>query len=95
MIQDQVDKVVKFIEEQNYFHAPYLDYVGIYSLGDKWERFDKGEKVILIKAYNQGQTYYIINRVEGAVRMGYIQTGKEQPILIPENLKFYLGGLND
>lgn len=95
MIQEQVDKIVKFIEEQEYFHAPYLDYVGVYSLGGKWERFNKGDKVILLKAYNQGQTYHIINKVEGAVRMGYIQTGKEKPILIPENLKFYLGGLND
>ena len=93
MIQDQVDKIVKFIEEQNYFHAPYLDYVGVYSLGDKWERFDKGEKVILIKAYELGNEYHIINRVEGAVRLGFIVEGKRKPILIPEGLKFYLGGV--
>ena len=93
MIQGQVDKVVKFIEEREYFNAPYLDFIGVYTLGDDWDRFDKGEKVILIKVYDLGKEYHIINRVEGAVRFGYIVEGKRKPILIPEGLKFYLGGV--
>ena len=93
MIQDQVDKVIKFIGEKEYFHAPYLDFIGIYTLGDNWDRFEKGEKVILLKAYELGNEYHIINRVEGAVRLGFISEGKRKPILIPEGLKFYLGGV--
>lgn len=93
MIQETVDKVIQFIEQNNYFHAPYLDYIGVYTLGSDWDRFEKGEKVILLKAYERGNEYHIINRVEGAVRLGFISEGKRKPILIPEGLKFYLGGV--
>lgn len=93
MIKKTVNKVVEFIEQNAYFHAPYLDFIGVYTLGEDWDRFKKGEKVILLKAYELGNDYHIINRVEGAVRLGYIVEGKRKPILIPEGLKFYLGGV--
>ena len=51
MIQETVDKVVQFIEQNNYFHAPYLDFLGVYILGESWDWLEKGDKVILIKAY--------------------------------------------
>ena len=95
MIQETVDMVVRFIEQNNYFHAPYLDFLGVYTLGESLDWLDKGDKVILIKAYDNSQEYFIINKLGGDLRLKYINTGTFQPLLIPENLKFYLGGLND
>lgn len=94
MIQDTVDKVVEFIDQNNYFHAPYLDFIGVYTVGCDWKCFKDGDRVILLKAYSQGSEYFIINKVGGAIRLGYINN-RDKPLLIPENLKFYLGGLND
>lgn len=95
MIQETVDKVVRFIEQNAYFHAPYLDFLGVYILGESCGWLAKGDKVILIKAYDNLQEYLIINKLGGEVRLKYIGVGSFQPLLIPENLKFYLGGLND
>lgn len=94
MIQETVDKVVRFIEQNHYFHAPYLDFLGVYTLGESWGWLDKGDKVILLKAYDNSQEYFIINKLGGEVRLKYLNKDK-QLILIPENLKFYLGDLND
>lgn len=95
MIQETVDKVVQFIEQNNYFHAPYLDFLGVYTLGESWGCLDKGDKVILIKAYDNSQEYFIINKLGGELRLKYLNPGIDKLILIPENLKFYLGGLDD
>ena len=95
MIQETVDKVVQFIEQNNYFQAPYLDFLGVYILGESWDWLEKGDKVILIKAYEDSNDYLILNKLGGEVRLKYINEGTYQPLLIPEKLKFYLGGLND
>lgn len=95
MIQETVDMVVRFIEQNNYFHAPYLDFLGVYILGESWDWLEKGDKVILIKAYENSHDYFILNKLGEKVRLKYINTGTFQPLLIPESLKFYLGGLDD
>lgn len=95
MIQETVDKVVQFIEQNNYFHTPYLDFLGVYILGESWDWLEKGDKVILIRAYENNHDYFILNKLGGEVRLKYINADTFQPILIPENLKFYLGGLDD
>lgn len=95
MIQETVDMVVRFIEQNNYFHAPYLDFLGVYILGESWDWLEKGDKVILIKAYENNHDYLILNKLGEEVRLKYINTGTFQPLLIPESLKFYLGGLDD
>lgn len=95
MIQETVDKVIQFIEQNNYFHTPYLDFLGVYILGESWDWLEKGDKVILIKAYENNHDYFILNKLGGEVRLKYINEDTFQPILIPENLKFYLGWLND
>lgn len=95
MIQETVDKVVQFIGQNNYFHAPYLDFLGVYILGESWDWLEKGDKVILIKAYENNHDYLILNKLGEEVRLKYINTCTFQPLLIPENLKFYLGGLDD
>lgn len=95
MIQETVDMVVRFIEQNNYFHAHYLDFLGVYTLGESWDWLEKGDKVILIKAYENNHDYFILNKLGEEVRLKCINTGAFQPLLIPENLKFYLGGLND
>ena len=95
MIQETVDKVIQFIGQNNYFHAPYLDFLGVYTLGESWGWLDKGDKVILLKAYDNSQEYFIINKLGGELRLKYLNSGIDKPLLIPENLKFYLGGLND
>lgn len=95
MIQETVDMVVRFIEQNNYFHAPYLDFLGVYILGESWDWLEKGDKVILIKAYENNHDYFILNNLGEEVRLKYINAGTFQPLLIPENLKFYLGGLDD
>lgn len=94
-IQETVDMVVRFIEQNHYFHAPYLDFLGVYTLGESWAGLDKGDKVVLIKAYNHSQEYFIINKLGGELRLKYLNSGIDKLILIPENLKFYLGGLDD
>lgn len=93
--QETVDMVVRFIEQNNYFHAPYLDFLGVYILGESWDWLEKDDKVILIKAYENSHDYLILNKLGGEVRLKYINAGTLQPLLIPENLKFYLGGLDD
>lgn len=95
MIQETVDMVVRFIEQNSYFHAPYLDFLGVYILGESWDWLEKDDKVILIKAYENNHDYLILNKLWGEVRLKYINAGTFQPLLIPENLKFYLGGLDD
>lgn len=95
MIQETVDKVIQFIEQNNYFHVPYLDFLGVYILGESWDWLEKGDKVVLIKAYENSYDYLILNKLGEEVRLKYINTGTFQPLLIPGNLKFYLGGLND
>lgn len=95
MVQETVDKVVQFIGQNNYFHAPYLDFLGVYILGESWDWLEKGDKVILIKAYENNHDYFILNKLGEEVRLKYINTGTFQPLLIPESLKFYLGGLDD
>lgn len=95
MIQETVDKVIQFIEQNAYFHAPYLDFLGVYILGESCYWLEKGDKVILIKAYENNFDYLILNKLGGEVRLKYINAGTFQPLLIPENLKFYLGGLDD
>lgn len=95
MIQETVDMVVRFIEQNRYFHAPYLDFLGVYILGESWDWLEKGDKVILIKAYENNNGYLILNKLGEEVRLKYINAYTFQPLLIPENLKFYLGGLND
>lgn len=95
MIQETVDKVVQFIGQNNYFHAPYLDFLGVYTLGESWDWLEKGDKVILIKAYENSHDYFILNKLGGEVRLKYINRDVFPVILIPENLKFYLGGLDD
>lgn len=94
-IQETVDKVVRFIEQNNYFHAPYLDFLGVYTLGESCGWLDKGDKVILLKAYDNSQEYFIINKLGGELRLKYLSQGIDKLILIPEKLKFYLGGLDD
>lgn len=93
MIQETVDKVVRFIEQNAYFHAPYLDFIGVYTLGESWAWLDKGDKVVLIKAYDNTQEYFIINKLGGDLRLKYLNSGIDKPLLIPKNLKFYLGGV--
>lgn len=93
MIQETVDKVVRFIEQNAYFHAPYLDFLGVYTLGESCLWLSKGEKVILVKAYDNTQEYFIINKLGGDLRLKYLNSGIDKPLLIPENLKFYLGGV--
>lgn len=95
MIQETVDKVEQFIGQNNYFHAPYLDFLGVYILGESWDWLEKGDKVILIKAYENNHDYLILNKLDEEVRLKYINACTFQPLLIPENLKFYLGGLDD
>jgi hypothetical protein len=95
MIQETVDKVIQFIGQNNYFHAPYLDFLGVYILGESWDWLEKGDKVILIKAYENNHDYLILNKLGEEVRLKYINSGTFQPLLIPESLKFYLGGLDD
>lgn len=95
MIQETVDKVIQFIEQKDYFHNTYLDFLGVYILGESWDWLEKGDKVILIKAYENSYDYFIINKLGGEVRLKYINAVTFQPLLIPENLKFYLGGLDD
>lgn len=95
MIQETVDKVVRFIEQNDYFHAPYLDFIGVYTVGCDWKQFKDGDRVILLKAYSQDSEYYILNKVDGDIRLSYINENLGKPLLIPENLKFYIGGLND
>lgn len=95
MIQETVDMVVRFIKQNNYFHTPYLDFLGVYILGESWDWLEKGDKVILIKAYENNHDYLILNKLDEEVRLKYINACTFQPLLIPENLKFYLGGLND
>ena len=95
MIKETVNKVVEFIEQNAYFHAPYLDFIGVYTVCCDWKHFKDGDRVILLKAYSQDSEYYIMNKVGGDIRLGYINENLNKPLLIPENLKFYLGGLND
>lgn len=95
MIQETVDKVIQFIEQNNYFHAPYLDFLGVYILGESWDWLEKGDKVILIKAYENNHDYFILNKLGEEVRLKYINGDVSPVILIPENLKFYLGGIDD
>ena len=95
MIQETVDMVVRFIKQNNYFHTPYLDFLGVYILGESWDWLEKGDKVILIKAYENNHDYLILNKLDEEVRLKYINACTFQPLLITENLKFYLGGLND
>lgn len=95
MIQETVDMVVRFIEQNNYFHAPYLDFLGVYILGESWDWLEKGDKAILIKAYENNHDYLILNKLGEEVRLKYINAGTFHPLLIPENLKFYLGVLDD
>lgn len=95
MIQETVDMVVRFIKQNNYFHTPYLDFLGVYILGESWDWLEKGDKVILIKAYENNHDYFILNKLGEEVRPKYINSGTFQPLLIPESLKFYLGGLDD
>lgn len=95
MIQEMVDMVVRFIEQNSYFNAPYLDFLGVYTLGESSAWLDKGDRVVLIKAYDITQEYFIINKLGGELRLKYLNSGIDKPLLIPENLKFYLGGLND
>lgn len=95
MIKKTVNNVIEFIEQNAYFHAPYLDFIGVYTVGCGWKHFKDGDRVILLKAYSQDSEYYILNKVGGDIRLGYINENLDKPLLIPENLKFYLGGLND
>lgn len=99
MIKKTVNKVVEFIEQNAYFHAPYLDFIGVYTVGCDWKHFKNGDRVILLKAYSQDSEYYILNKVDGDIRLSYINGYTNEylgnPLLIPENLKFYIGGLND
>lgn len=95
MIKETVDKIIKFIEQNDYFQAPYLDFIGVYTVGQDWKHFKDGDRIVLLKAYPQGSEYFILNKVDGNIRLSYIDNPNEKPLLIPENLKFYLGGLND
>lgn len=95
MIKETVDKIIKFIEQNDYFQAPYLDFICVYTVGQDWKHFKDGDRIVLLKAYSQGSEYFILNKVDGDIRLGYIDNPNEKPLLIPENLKFYLGGLND
>ena len=47
------------------------------------------------QAYENNHDYFILNKLGEEVRLKYINAGTFQPLLIPENLKFYLGGLDD
>lgn len=94
MIKETVNKVVKFIKQNAYFQAPYLDFIGVYIVGQDWKHFKDGDRVILLKAYGFSE-YFILNKVGGDIRLGYINENLDKPLLIPEKLKFYLGGLND
>lgn len=95
MIKKTVNKVIEFIEQNAYFHNPYLDFIGVYTVGCDWKQFKDGDRVILLKAYQQNSVYYILNKVDGDIRLSYITGYLDKPLLIPESLKFYLGGLND
>lgn len=95
MIKETVNKVVEFIEQNAYFHVPYLDFIGVYTVGCDWKQFKDGDRVILLKAYSQYSEYYILNKVDGDIRLSYFNENFDKPLLIPENLKFYIGGLND
>lgn len=95
MIQETVDMVVRFIKQNNYFHAPYLDFLGVYILGESWDWLEKGDKVILIKAYENNHDHFIFNKLGEELRLKFLNADTFQPLLIPENLKFYLGGLDD
>lgn len=94
MIKETVNKVVKFIKQNAYFQDPYLDFIGVYIVGQDWKHFKDGDRVILLKAYEFSE-YFILNKVGGDIRLGYINENLDKPLLIPEKLKFYLGGLND
>ena len=95
MIQETVDKIIKFIDQNAYFNAPYLDFIGVYLVGQDWKHFKDGDRVVLLEAYSQNGEYFILNKVGGDIRLGYFDDASRKPLLIPENLKFYLGGLND
>lgn len=95
MIKETVDKIIAFIEQNAYFNAPYLDFIGVYIVGQDWKHFKDGDRVVLLKAYARNEEYFIINKVGGDIRLGYITDTCRKILLIPENLKFYLGCLND
>lgn len=95
MIKETVDKIIKFIEQNDYFQAPYLDFIGVYTVGQDWKHFKDGDRIVLLKAYSQNSEYFILNKVDGNIRLAFTDENSDNPLLIPENLKFYLGGLND
>lgn len=95
MIQETVDKIIKFIDQNAYFNAPYLDFIGVYLVGQDWKHFKEGDRIVLLKAYARNEEYFIINKVGGDIRLTFTDGIVNKPLLIPENLKFYLGGLND
>ena len=94
-VQETVDKIVQFLEQNSYFHTPYLDFLGVYTLGESLDWLEKSDKVVLIKACESSHDYFILNKLGGDVRLKFVNAGTFQPLLIPENLKFYLGDLDD
>jgi hypothetical protein len=92
-IQKTVDKVVQFIEQNSYIKVPFLDFLGVYIMGESWDWLEKGDKVILIKYYENPYDHFILNKLGGEVRLKHINRDVFPVILIPENLKFYLGGV--
>lgn len=94
-IQKTVDRMIKFIEQNTSFYCIYSDYVGVYIVGEKWGWLDKGAKVVILKVYERNHEYLALNELGGQLRLKYLDKNSNAPLLIPENLKFYLGGIDD
>lgn len=94
-IQKTVDRMIKFIEQNTSFCCTYFDYVGVYIVGEKWVWLDKGAKVVILKVYERNHEYLALNELGGQLRLKYLDKDSNVPLLIPENLKFYLGGIDD
>lgn len=94
-IQKTVDRMIKFIEQNTSFYCIYSDYVGVYIVGEKWGWLDKGAKVVILKVYEHNHEYLALNELGGQLRLKYLDKNSNAPLLIPENLKFYLGGIDD
>lgn len=94
-IQKTVDRMIEFIEQNTSFYCIYSDYAGVYIVGEKWGWLDKGAKVVILKVYERNHEYLALNELGGQLRLKYLDKNSNAPLLIPENLKFYLGGIDD
>lgn len=94
MIQETIDKTLKFLNGAHYLHNCLVDFLGMFKVAVDHQWLKKDDNVLLFFCHDYDHDFYVVTRIGNEERFFFVNDSFP-PILVPENLKFYLGGSDD